>query len=271
LGSKNGVPTLVIFQMKNKNFYIIFGGSVNHYHDWFRVTYEIEKKLKIKLRRTNAEEFRAKKGNLNIIIRFCWNPVRDKNYLNLKEYQETEFKDIVAVPASELVKKLKNPAAVLFLGLCGGFKGDKSDVYVPEDFKEIIFEEKFIREKEILKIKPKNKIKIKNFMKGIVEGKPARVITSNLTLMPKNMENESEDILIKLTNHLLKNGDVVEKETYQIVKEFSKKCPLGVVLVASDVLTIKKHMLRPHKFKPNRAKLKNIFSNAVKEMEKKLR
>ena len=156
-------------EMKPKNFYIIFGGSVNHYHTWFKVTQELERKLRIKLRRTHAEEFRGEKDGVNIIIRFCWNPIRDKNYYELKKYVETEFKDIVAIPASEIVKKIKNPVGVLFMGFCGSFKGKKHDVYVPEEFKEILFEEKFVREKEISKVRPKNKIKINNFLKNKIK------------------------------------------------------------------------------------------------------
>jgi len=253
-------------EIKNKNLYVIFGGSVSHYHDWLRVTYEIEKKLRIKLKRTKAEEFKGKRDGINIVIKFCWNPIRDKNYYEMKKYEEIEHKAIVAIPANELVKKIKNPNAVLFLGLCGGFKGKKDEIYIPEEFKEILFKEKFVKNHEILTAKPLNKIKTKNFLKNKIKGKGAKVITSNLTLMPKNMEDESEESLIKLTNTLLKSGDVVEKESYQIVKKFNKKCPIGIVLIASDILTIKKHMLRPHKFNPNRENIKKTFSNSIKEM-----
>jgi len=247
-----------------KNLYIIFGGSVDHYHNWFRITYEIEKKLGIVLRRTGAEKFEGKKGDVNLKIRFCWNPTRDKNYYEMRKFNEINFKSIVAIPADELAKKIKNPSAILFLGLCGGFKGRKSDVYIPEEFDEIFFEEKIIREKEVLKVKPKNKIKIKNYLKRKMKGLSGKVVTSNLTLMPKNIENEDKDILIKLTKNLTREGDLVDKESYQIVKEFRKKCPVGVLMFVSDVLTIKKHMLNPHKFNPNKIKMKNHFSEAVK-------
>lgn len=249
-----------------KKLYIVFGGSVGHYHNWFKVTYKIEKVLGIKLRRVSAEVFEGEKDNIPLKIMFCWNPIRDKNYYSMKEYAEREFKEIVSPPAEEIVKKIINPSAVLFLGLCGSFKGKKDDVFIPEEFKEIIFKEEFVRKKDILKISPKNSIKLDNFMKGKIEGKSAKAITSNLTLMPRNMENESKDILIKLTRSLIKSGDLVEKESYQIVKGMKGKCPVGVVLISSDVLTIKKHMLNPHKFFPNKEKIRKVFSKAVKEM-----
>ena len=249
-----------------KNLYIMFGGSVDHYHNWFRVTYEIEKKLGIVFRRTGAEKFEGKKENVNIKIRFCWNPTRDKNYYEMKRYNETNFKSIVAIPADELSKRIKNPSVILFLGLCGGFKGKKGDIYLPEEFGEIFFEEKIIREKEVLEIKPKNKIKIKNYLKGKMKGLNGRVVTSNLTLMPKNIENEDKEILIKLTKNLIREGDLVDKESYQIVNEFKKECPVGVLMLASDILIIKKHMLNPLKFNPIKNKIRNSFTEAVNVM-----
>ncbi len=246
-----------------KKLTMIFGGTVEFYK-WAGVFDSIEKKFKCELRRVAINKIVGRIKNVNIEMFFCLSPYRDHQYDWAKEFLAVKRKVLIPPPANETVKKIKNSDLILFLGLCGGFKGKKGDIYIPEEFKEIDFKGNFIKDKEILKAKPKNKVTIDNFLRRRLKGKKARVITSNATLSPKQMENQNKESLIKIAKILLKYGEVVEKETCQIVKALKKKAPLGVMLMASDVLHIKKHMLDHDNFSPDRGIFKKNALRAVK-------
>lgn len=255
---------------KMKKLTIIFGGSYDFYYKNMNVFAALEKALKFKLKHFKKEKLTAKIKDVELEIRFAYNPTRDKNYLASKKCLEIKWKQSVPLPADEVVKKIKKTDSVLFLGHCGGFKGKPGEIFLPEKFKEIFFEDIFVKHKEIIKTRPKNPMHIKNILTKKMSGKKATVITSNLTLNPSSIENKSEKHLIKLAKILSNAGDVVEKESYPIVKYFRKKVPLGVMMVSSDVLSIKKHMMTEN-FKPDKNKFSKACINAVKVVLKELR
>lgn len=251
-----------------KKLTIIFGGGVDFYHKQLNVFNIIEKVNGWKFKRIAPEKLIANVDNIKIEVRFCWNPIRDKIYEDFKSYIQTELKDILAVPASELVEKIKNTDGILFLGMCGAFKGKKNHIYLPNKFKELIFKDSIIKHKHILKIKPKNLISTENFLIGKTLGKESRAVTSNLTLCDKNAEDKSRELIAKLGKILVKHGDFVEKESYQIAKKFKNIYPLGFMIIASDVVSIKKHQMHGKQFKPeeNAYWIAENFAKAMKIM-----
>ncbi|UCD20574.1 MAG: hypothetical protein JSW08_02225 [archaeon] len=251
-----------------KKLTIIFGGSVDFYHSYLWIFGRMEKRNKWKFRRVEPEKFISKINGIDVEVFFCLNPIQDKNYDNLKEWLETGFKNIMPLPTDQLIKKIKPKNPVLFLGLCGAFKGKKYDIHIPEEFSEVFFKGETINHKHVLKVKPKNRIKIKNVLSKKIKGKPGRMVTSNLTLAPANIHRKSKSTLVKLAEVLSQHGECVDKETYQIAKHLGKKVPLGIFLVVSDVLSIKKHMLDVIRFKVDANKLSKHFTNAIKTMVK---
>jgi len=245
---------------------IIIGGSIDFYHNYMNLFKLVEKKEGWAFRRINFERFVARVKNVDIDVRFCWNPTRDKAYEKLKRSAEDKMKFIVHDPADELVKKIGKTDAVLFFGSCGAFLGKKGEVYVPQIFNELLFKKLIIDKALLKKLKPKGKISFNNHLRGKMVGKDCRVIISNLTLSPDNMKDKNKDLLIEVAKKLSDYGDVVEKESYQIVKGFKDKCPLGVVMVVSDVLSVKKHMMDQKHFKPNKNNLARVFIQSVKAM-----
>jgi hypothetical protein len=117
---------------------------------------------------------------------------------------------------------------------------------------------------------PKEEIVIKNCLLGKIKGKDAKVITSNLTLCPETMHDKNENLLIELSKHLSKYGELVEKEAYFMVKSFYKKCPVGVLMISSDVLNVKKKMLTEKNLKSDGDNFANLFIQSVKIMQDKL-
>ncbi len=256
-----------------KKLTIIFGGSIDLYLKQMKTFGVIEKLNNWKFKRIAPEKLVGIIEGVKVEIRFCWNPVRDKNYEKFKKWIQKELKDIVAPPASELVKTIKKTDAVLFLGLCGAFKGKRNDVYLPNEFKEILFTDSLIKKEHVLKIRPKNLIKTINILIGKVSGKVSRALTSNLTLIDANAENKSKEIISRLGKNLRKYGDFVEKESYQIAKKFKGKLPLGFMVITSDVVSVKKHQMNLKKFCPEKD-VKIIgwhFGEAIKAMINELK
>jgi hypothetical protein len=242
-----------------KRITIIFGGTFGLYLQVFK---EIEKAFNCVINRISLYKLKTKIKNTDVTFYICTNPIRDKNYYLQKKYFATsQWKELMPPPANEIVKKVKKSDIVLFFGYCGTFIGKKS-VYTPEIFKEIFFDINWIMEIDELKMKVKNEIKIKNILRNVIHGENARVITSNITLAPYHAKPESKDKLIKIANILFKEGDVVEKETYQIAKYFRNKSPLGIYIQSSDVLTNKRHMLSHKGIETNKSKFnKNVIKS----------
>jgi len=253
-----------------KKLTIIFGGSIDYYDKNMGVFKEIGDVFGCSIKKIAKSKLTTKIKKINIEILFAYNPTRDKNYRVNKRYLETKWGQTVPAPADEIVKKIKKSDIVLFFGHCGGFSGKPGIIYTPETFKEIFFEEAIVKHKEIIKIKPKNKIKINNILAGKMQGKKATLITSNLTLNPSSIENNSKEHLIKLAKILSNAGDIVEKESYPVAKYFKDKVPLGVMVVCSDVLSIKKYMM-DEKFNPSPKKFSKACIKAIKIALKKLK
>ena len=259
--------------MKMKKLTVIFGGTIGLYLGYFGLFRGIDKTFNCSVRRNGANSLFCRIEGINVDFKFCLNPIRDRNYLMLKQGKEKGFlKELVCLPAGELVGKIKKTDMVLFFGLCGGFRGRKSDIYFPEKFKEVFFNN-YVGKKEISKMKAFNQIRMNNLFLKKFKGKEIRVVISNLTLMPENIEDNCKESLILLSNTLLKYGNVVDKESYQIVKGFNGKVPLGIMLMASDVLSVKRNILKQGKgFKPNIIKFNlNVIKClrfALKELKK---
>lgn len=247
-----------------KKLTILFEGNFGLYNGYIKIISEIEEKFHCVIRRISVYKATTKINGINVDILFCSGPTKDKSYISSKKHLETKWKEIKPPAADEIVKKIQNTNKILFLGFCGGFKGKKGDVHTPEEFKEIFFKHTYIKHKEIITAKPKNPIKIKNFLTNKIKGEKSRVLTSNIMLVPNNIEDRVEDQLIKLASKLSKDNDVVEMETYPIVKHFKNKTHLGIILMTSDLVHIKKHMLRHDKFRPSR---KTFNKNAIKAIK----
>lgn len=246
---------------------VIFGGNVGFYLYSLQTFNAIEKYFDVIIKRTGHFKFKTKINRIAIDFLFAYGPTRDQNYNIRKEKFAIGEKEIIPLPADEVVKKIKKSDVVLLFGLCGTFKGKKSEVYIPNCFKEILFEKEIIKHEEIFKIKLKNTIKIKNILRGKLNDKSSTMVTSNLTLMPRVMEDGKENSLILLADKLSKYADAVDKESYQIAKHFKNK-KLGIMLVASDVLSIKHHMMKENQFDPNKTKFNQNCINALKEILK---
>lgn len=247
---------------------IIIGGPVCYYL-WIGFFKHFEKKFKTGVVRDSHFKFSSNIGKIKVDFFFCLQPKRDKNYLKTKKFIRS-IKDLMPPPASEICKKIKKSKLILFFGLCGGFKGKVDDVYLPTEFQELDFKEEIIKHKHIEKLKPRKLIKCQNILINKVKGKKSRVITSNLTIQPKNVEKESMKHVRQIASKLIKHGDAVEKETYQIVKHLGRKYPLGILLVASDVLHKNKYMMKLNKHHFSRTHFNKTCCQAIEEVLKTL-
>jgi len=250
-----------------KKITIIFGGNVGVYVYHFKTIKAIEDSLKCKIKRTGHFSFSTKVKNIFIDITFCYGPIKDGNYLKRKELFALNEKEIIPQPAEIIAKKIGDTSLVLLLGLCGGLKGNKSEIYLPTEFREILFEQNYIKKEKVLPIKKLKRISLHNYLLENMPGKKASALTSNLTFQPKSIEKENTELLLDITNSLSKSIDVIDKESYQIVEKLKEKYPIGVMLMASDVLNKKRFMLKGN-FKPN---IKKFNANCVRAIKVSLK
>jgi hypothetical protein len=256
--------------VENKKLIVILGGSIDFYHNSLNLLKKVEEKTGWKIRRDDFENFSMQIDNTKIEIKFCWNPTRDLNYEEMKEYAKTKLKFIVHNPADELAKTIKSVDGILFLGHCGTLKGNKEEIYIPTKFTKLFFSTPFVLRENLEKNTPSEKLIFKNCLSQKINGKDACVITSNLTLCPENMQDKDEEILIKLAKHLMKYGDVVEKESYSLIKLLKNKCPFGIAMISSDVISVKEHMIRETNFNPDKDNFVNLFVKSTKVMLKEI-
>lgn len=240
-----------------KRITVILGGTFGLYYNLFR---EIDEKFGCKIMRNSVYKLQTKMNNVKVDFYICNCPVRDKNYYFSRTYlQSSPWKELIPPPASEIVKKVKESDVVLFFGYCGTFMGNKT-AYTPGIFKEVFFGDGGIMAINNSGIAVKNEIRIKNILAGKINAAEGKIITSNLTLAPYAARPDSKEKVIELSSILSDFGDAVDKESYQVVKYFKDKIPLGIYLQSSDVLASKRHMMSPKGMEINRAKFnKNII------------
>jgi hypothetical protein len=251
--------------MNAKKLIIVLGGSVDFYHNNLCLFRNVEKITGWKFERVSPDRFASEIDGVNIDIRFCWNPKRDIHYGWFKKFVQRDLKMILSIPAEELIKKIKKTDGLLFLGHCGAFKGKKESIYLPNKFLSLDFKFPKVR-RENLDIVPESPVKIDNVLIDKMSGKKGTTITTNLALVPINMDNQNKDLLIDLTKNLMKYGDVVDKESYEIARGISKEVKFGCLMISSDVLTIKKHMMKEEGFKPDKDNFAKAFIDSVKVM-----
>lgn len=224
-----------------KKLVVIFGGPVNVFEERLGFFKHFEKKFKVKINRTSELKFDTKVDGVEIDFLFAFCPQKDKAYLDSKKYIEKHYKEKVPLPAKELCQKIKKANVVLFFGTCGSFKGNKKQIYVPNKFRKINYSGDTILEKEFEK-NPSKEVELDNVLKKL--GQKATAITSNLTLMPACVENRDKKLVEKFGAKLSKWGDVIDKESYQIIKNLKNRFPIGAGLICSDVI-LKKQFLKP--------------------------
>lgn len=249
------------FSIVMKKIVVIFGGPVNLFEKrlgFFKYFEKKEKKFKVSVNKISELKFKTKIGLVKIDFLFAYCPQKDKAYLDSKGYIEKHYNERAPLPAKELCQKIKKEKVdiVLFLGICGSLKGRKK-IYTPNKFRKINYSGDTILEKEYKK-NPSREIRLDNALKRL--GQKATVITSNITLMPACMENRNPMLVEKFGAKLSNFGDIIDKESYQIVKNLKNKFPVGVGLVCSDVIS-KKQFLKPkHNFE-----FRNTFNKFATE------
>ena len=252
-----------------KKITIIFGGNVEPYEHIVRTIleeFDIQKLDK-------HEGFTIYASTINLIFEFvwCYGPTRDENYKRAIAFYLREYKQTLPPPADEVCKNIKKTDLVLFFGLCGAFKGQVNDVYLPTEFWEINFNARRITPKHITTVTPQNKIICDNLFIGKVKGKKSRQVTSNITLAPKLIEAEDPaHHLRKLAYKLFSFADTVDKESYEVVKALGGKFPIGLLVLASDVLDTKEFQMMLGKEHYDRKIFNKVCTNALKSVLVKL-
>ena len=246
-----------------KRVVVLMGGTPTLYKNYFRLFDIIEKEFNCVVSIKKKNRLLYEIDNVKLEFLFCLHPIRDRNYVLLKELKEGVGREVISPPADELVKDIGKCDSILFFGLCGAMKGKTGDVYLPTEFIGIYFDH-YIWIKEVLKIRPSHAVSINNTLLNTIKGQPARVMTTNITLLPDSVEGREEGLLT-LSGILSVYGDIVDKESYQVAKYFANKVPCGFALMASDLLSKRKQMMRQDNFTPDIVKFNAMCVDSIKQ------
>jgi len=190
----------------------------------------IEEKFNSKLKRISKYHYDLKIPEALIQFYTCYKSRRDKSYEISKKYFKKNKED-VPPPTKEVIKKINKADKVFVIGTCGAIKGGKNNFFVPDEFYEVFFKVPI----KNIQVKLRKPIRFNNLFSNIINGKDGGVLTSNLTLMPENLESKSKKDLSLLAKKLSFYVNCVDMESYPIIKKFYKK-PVGVLLYSSDVI-----------------------------------
>lgn len=202
----------------------------------------LENNLKCKIKKKSEFVFETIINDKKIIFQFCFGPDNDKIW---QERKRIRAKDGLKLPPSinHLAKIGINTDEMYYIGFCGIFNGKKNQIYLPNKFIKISFDEYMLRHKHKRKIKVSKKINYPNYLIGKIKGIPCTTITSNQVLSLKYVKDKSEEILKSISKKLSKHADIVEMENYEIIKNFGKKHKIGIMLYGTDMPGKKKSML----------------------------
>ncbi len=241
-----------------KKVVIIFGFPKNIVEKRLKFYTQFSNKFKTKVIKINDLNFKSKIDNIKIDFLYAFCPKRDSAYLDSKKYIKKNYREKVPLPAKEVCKKIKNADFVLFFGICGGLKQKIKigDIFLPNTFYELNIKGIQVSEKEAKTLIPKNKIIYQNELIGKLKGRRAECLTINLSTWEGNFKNPEMKPMFE--KRLAKKIDIVEKETYQIVKNLKNKFPLGIVLICSDAPKEPWNEKFPWKNKANKIYLKVI-------------
>lgn len=246
---------------------VIFGGPVELYQinaDFFNA---FEKEFHKSLKRKSPFLFTCKIDSIHIDFRFAFHPNKDKAYEDSKIYFKKKWNIRIPPPVNDLIKEIKNPDVILFFGLCGAFWGKRNEIYVPTEYLIMNFKKSKIRPIDVRKTRPKKKIVYNNILNKLVKEKNGKIITTNITLNPRGIENKDEALLIRYCKILQKCAKLVDKESYMVIHAFKNIAPIGILVQTSDVIL--KHKFLEEKLSVNWNKfnqaclkvLKNIIPN----------
>ena len=195
----------------------------------------IERKLNSKFKKVSKYVYKIETKENLFYFYACYKPKKDKSYISSKKHFE-KLGEQVPPPIQEVIKKIKNVDLLLILGTCGSLDSRKNQIYLPTEFYNISFKDTYIKKEDLKKIKVGKSIKCDNILLDKLKGKKSKVITSNITFIPDRMENNSKKDLKILVNKLNKKINCVDLESYYIVKKFSNKIPIGILLFSSDII-----------------------------------
>ena len=196
----------------------------------------IEEKFNGELEKTGKFSRRLKTDNSIINFYGCYMPKGDRNYfISKKEFKEEENED-VPPPTNRVLKKIGDVDKVLFIGTCGAIKGTKNGIYIPTEFYETFFRDRYLGKRHVDELKIENRIRCSNLYSRLFDGRTGGVLTTNLALIPGNIEDKSKERLLHLAKKLPKDVNCADMESYQIVKKFGSRIPVGVFLYSSDVI-----------------------------------
>jgi len=199
----------------------------------------LKKKLGCKIVRTGRFVYKTRLNNKEITFQFCFGPDNDLIWNKRKKREVSDLPPSIGHLAKKGIKADK----IYYLGFCGVFRGSVHDVFLPTKFVKVNFDSYSLHRKHVKNLKVSKPVKYDNKLVGLIKGDECTTVTSNQVLSLKYVENNSAEILQSLSRKLKKHADVVEMENYEVVRNFGKSHPIGILLYGTDLPEHKKHML----------------------------
>ncbi|MFH1585414.1 MAG: hypothetical protein ABIB79_01465 [archaeon] len=196
----------------------------------------IERSLKTKIEKINSNKYFCSTKEKKFYFFPCYKPIKDRSYLSSKKYFLKEKGEKIPLPVKEALPLIKDIDLVLLFGTCGTINGKRNQVFLPTKFYSKRTNGTFIRKSFLEKFKLSKGISNKNILTDLIKGQKCKLLTSNITFIPDCVEGKSLKYLDRFTKEINKKIDCIDMESYDIVKKFKDKVPIGVFLFSSDTI-----------------------------------
>lgn len=251
--------------MKKKEITILIGCWVSQFVKEIKFFDYLERNLKCKVKKKSKFTFETEVNNTRVTFQFCFGPDNDKVWKERRKIRGSSLPPSIG----HLAKKGIKADSIYYLGLCGIFRGKKNEVYLPNKFLRVNFDEYTLHHGHIDKLMVSSEIKYNNKLIGLIKGEKCTTITSNQVLSLRYVKDNSVEVLKAISNKLKLHADVVEMENYEVVKNFGKTHPIGIFLYSIDNPSKKGHMIGAKPLKVNWDNFNKQATNMIKKITTK--
>lgn len=243
----------------NKKIAIIIGDFPDHFVNNLRFFENLEREIGCIVKKKTKSRFESKINNNKVIFQFCIGPSRDPLWLKRKGSMQG------LPPTIEDFSKMKlDLDEIYYLGYCGVFKGKKDSIYLPTRFSKVTFEDYILDHNHIIDFDVEEKLTYENSLIDRIKGKKCSAITVNQILSLKYVKDNSLKILNSISKEMAKHADIVEMESYEIVKLFRNKYPLGLFYYGMDYPNRKRNVAGSGKVVWNKEKFTKAGIGMIK-------
>lgn len=246
--------------MENSKVLILIGDWPKHIIEDLGLFDLIEKKLSIRITKLDKFSYKTTIKNKEIIFQFCFGSEENK----FRKIRERHWGKKLPPSIETISHKNNRFNAIYYIGFCGLINGKINEVYLPNSFKKIDFEDYWISQKT--KFKVSRKLRGNNLLLNKLRGRICTGLTSNQALLLKYMKNHNPETLRLLGKRLSGQADIIDMEGWGIMKYFSGNYLIGLAYLGTDSPVRKEYVLGKEMSRVNWDKFKKMTLSLLRHL-----